>query len=460
MEKNIIKLTDSYKVTHHLLYPPDTETIYSYFESRGGEFSYSIFYGLQYFLKEYLEGKVINREKINEAKKLFKQHFNGNKELFNLDGWKYILDAHDGKLPISIKAVPEGKKVETSNVLMTIENTDPKCFWLTNYLESLLVQVWYPTTVATISNIMKNEILHFLELTGDPSQIEFKLHDFGFRGVSSVESASVGGSAHLINFKGTDNIISLDFINKYYGADVNYTPGFSIPASEHSTMTAWGRDYEYRAMENMLDQFPKGTIACVSDSFDIYNACSEIWGERLKDKVINRDGTLVIRPDSGYPPDVVCNVLEILGEKFGYSLNEKGYMVLNPKVRVIQGDRVDYKMLQSILGQMTIKNWSADNIYFGMGSGLLQKLNRDTLEFAFKCSAIKRSGKWHDVYKQPSTGPEKNSKKGRMKLVKTKSGYETKRIEDKGEDQLVEVFRDGEILKEYNFEEVIKNSKE
>ena len=242
MDKNILLLTDSYKVTHHKQYPPKTEKVYSYFESRGGEFDSTVFFGLQYYLKEYLQGVVVTKEKIEEARKLVEQHL--GKGLFNESGWNYILEKHGGKLPVSIKAVKEGSLVPTDNVLMTIENTDPNCYWLTNYLETLLVQVWYGTTVATLSNHVKQLILKYLDKTGDMSLVNFKLHDFGFRGVSSVESSAIGGAAHLVNFLGTDTMSALSFIKEYYGMDC---AGFSIPASEHSTITSWGRENETEA---------------------------------------------------------------------------------------------------------------------------------------------------------------------------------------------------------------------
>ena len=207
LTNNIILLTDSYKVGHHQQYPKGTTNVYSYFESRGGLFPETVFFGLQYFLQTYLSTPV-TKEMIDEAEEFYAAHF-GNKELFNRAGWDYILQKYDGKLPVRIKAVPEGTVVNTSNVLMTVESTDPQCYWLTNYLETLLSQVWYPTTVATLSREMKKLITRFLEKTGDPNLITFKLHDFGFRGVSSVESAGLGGCAHLVNFMGTDTVAAL-----------------------------------------------------------------------------------------------------------------------------------------------------------------------------------------------------------------------------------------------------------
>lgn len=409
-----------------------------------------VFFGLQYFVERYLEGAVVTQDKIDEAAKIAALHL-GNESLFNREGWEYILRKHGGMLPVSIKAVPEGSVVETHNVLVTVENTDPKCYWLTNYLETLLVQTWYPTTVATLSRNMKIRIMEYLDETGNPELIDFKLHDFGFRGVSSVESAGIGGAAHLVNFKGTDTIASLILLRDYYDAGM---AGFSIPAAEHSTITAWGREHESDAMKNMLEQFPTGTVAVVSDSYNIYKACSDIWGDKLKEKVLGRNGMLVIRPDSGDPPEVVLKVLEILGDRFGYSRNEKGYKVLNDKVRVIQGDGMDYAMARDILDNLMIHKWSADNVSFGMGGALLQKLNRDTQKFAFKCSGVTVDGKERDVYKEPITDPGKNSKAGRLKLLRENGTYYTVKADNPGKDELVEVFRDGRLLRKYTLNEV------
>ena len=330
---NICWLTDSYKVSHYKQYPPGTKRIYSYFESRSGAtHPMTTFFGLQYWLKQYLAGPVVTKGKIDEAEALFELHFGQN--LFNRHGWEHILETHGGRLPIEIKAVPEGMLVRESNVLMTIENTDDASYWLPNYLETLLVQVWYPSTVATQSRAMKTVILNYLTQTGDPGLIDFKLHDFGFRGVSCPEQAAIGAAAHLVNFKGTDTVAGLVLLRKFYNEPMG---GFSIPAAEHSTITAWGRDHEVEACRNMLVQYPSGLMATVSDSYDIYNCCENIWGGALRDQVLARDGVLIVRPDSGDPPTVVVKVLEILGGKLGCTVNGKGFKVLHPKdPKVIQ----------------------------------------------------------------------------------------------------------------------------
>jgi len=449
---NIVLLTDSYKVSHHKEYPPGTEQVYSYFESRGGDFPSTVFFGLQYLLKNYLQGPVVTPEKIDAAERLFALHF-GNAALFHRRGWEHICERHDGRLPVRIKAVPEGTVLPTHNVLMTIENTDPDCYWLTNYLETLLVQVWYPSTVATQSRAMKQAIADSLARTGDPSLVDFKLHDFGFRGVSSVETAGIGGAAHLVNFSGTDNLAGVVLAQEFYGAKM---PGFSLPAAEHSTITSWGREHEVDAYRNMLTQFPTGLVAVVSDSYDIFNACSKIWGEQLRAEVLARDGTLIIRPDSGDPPTVVVRVLALLGDAFGSEVNARGYRVLNPRVRVIQGDGIDRMMLTKILQAVESANWSADNIAFGSGGGLLQKLNRDTCKYAFKCASATVRGVERDVFKQPVTDQGKRSKAGRMKLIRRDGAYLTVRDDGASPDPdlLQEVFVDGQVTKEMNWEEI------
>jgi len=211
---NIMTLSDSYKVTHWKQYPEDTETVYSYFESRGGEFDSTRFFGLQYLLLKYLTGRVVKYDKLIFAQHLIDQHL--GKGFFNYDGWNYIAEKHAGFLPIRIKAVPEGTLVPTGNILMSIENTDPEVPWLTNWVETLLVQTWYPTTVATNSYYIKDNIREYLEETGDPDGLLFKLHDFGFRGSTSVESSAIGGAAHLTNFLGTDTMSALVMLNDYY----------------------------------------------------------------------------------------------------------------------------------------------------------------------------------------------------------------------------------------------------
>ncbi|HEY7403382.1 MAG TPA: nicotinate phosphoribosyltransferase [Candidatus Angelobacter sp.] len=456
--RNLVLQTDSYKFTHWKQYPQGTQYVYSYLESRGGMFPQTLFFGLQYYLMKYLQGTVVNEEDVREAQQFVDRHIGPG--MFNAEGWMHIVRNCGGKLPVEIRAVPEGSSVDVQNVLMTIENTDPLCYWLPNYLETLLLKVWYPITVATLSHAIRSVVLASLERSGDPALIDFKLHDFGYRGVSSEETAGIGAAAHLINFKGTDTVAGIRVLQQFYqSAEME---GFSIPAAEHSTITAWGRENEVRAYDNMLTQFPSGLVAVVSDSYNVYEACEKLWGEALRDKVLARQGTLVVRPDSGKPREVVLKVLEILGSKFGYETNAKGYRVLNPKIRVIQGDGVNYWTIQDTLTAVNRAGWSTDNIAFGMGGALLQQLNRDTQQFAFKSSSVMVNGEDRDVFKDPVEGHDKASKRGRLALREKNGSWLTVRarrnVEDP-EDRLRPVFRDGELLVQQSVPEVRRRSR-
>jgi nicotinamide phosphoribosyltransferase len=457
MENNIILMSDSYKTSHWNLLPQKTEKLFSYLESRGGKYDKTVFFGLQYFIKRYLVGQVVTLEKINEAQEMIDSHIGPG--VFNRDGWLHILNEYGGRLPVEIKAVPEGTIVPTGNVLLTIQNTDDKCFWLVNYLETLLLQVWYSITVATQSYHMKQSIKYYLKKTSDDFEnagLEFKLHDFGMRGVSSLETSGLGGLSHLTSFMGTDTMSALSFAKKYYDCDCG---GFSIPASEHSTITSWGRENEVKAFENMLDQYESNpVIACVSDSFNIYEACEKLWGTELKDKIMNKNGTLVIRPDSGDPLKVIPKMLDILYSKFGGHVNKKGYKVLDSHVRIIQGDGINSQSMVDILREIKFRGWSTENITFGSGGALLQMMNRDTQKFAFKACAIKIDGKWADVYKDPIEGGFKASKKGRLALIKNSETniYETVKLENIGDNEniLETVFIDGELVRKTTLDEV------
>lgn len=452
---NLLLRTDSYKVSHWMQYPPGTQTVFSYIESRGGLFSHSLFFGLQAYLREYLQTPV-TRDDVDEAAALMAVHG----EPFNREGWLRLIEKHGGLMPVRIRAVPEGSVLPVHNVLATIENTDPEFFWVTSFLETeLLRAIWYPTTVATVSAAAKTTLLRYLEATCDDpqGQIAFKLHDFGARGVSSLESAALGGMAHLVNFMGTDTLSALMAARRYYDCDV---AGFSIPAAEHSTITGWGREHEADAYRNMVAQFgkPGAIFAVVSDSYDIFNACARLWGDALREQVIRSGATLVVRPDSGDPAETTLKVAQILAERFGTTTNAKGFRVLN-NVRIIQGDGVTLDSLRLCLSNFFHNGFSAENIAFGMGGGLLQQVNRDTMQWAMKCSAMQVDGEWRDVYKAPVGDTSKTSKKGRLVLAASADGeVRTQRAEqvlEPGQVDLLEtVYENGRIVRESSFERI------
>lgn len=460
---NLLLNTDSYKASHWLQYPPGTDATFFYVESRGGVHDRTVFFGLQAILKEYL-AKPVTHADVDEARDLFAAHG----EPFNEAGWRYIVDTHGGLLPIRIRAVPEGTVVPTHQALVTIESTDPQAYWVPSYLETLLLRLWYPVTVATISWHAKQTIRQFLERTSDDpeGQLPFKLHDFGARGVSSTESAAFGGAAHLVNFLGTDTVSGLLLARRYYHEPM---AGYSIPAAEHSTITSWGREHEVDAYRNMLTQFgkPGAIVAVVSDSYDIFHAIREHWGKTLRDEVIASGATLVVRPDSGDPVDVVHQCVSMLDEAFGHTLNGKGYKVLN-HVRVIQGDGINPTSIRAILERITSYGYATDNLAFGMGGALLQRLDRDTQKFALKCSAARIDGEWIDVYKDPITDKGKSSKRGRMTLLRHREYGHFKTVPVPPEaasleeavkpmgfdDAMVTVWEDGRIVNDWTFAQV------
>jgi nicotinamide phosphoribosyltransferase len=448
---DIIMDTDSYKLSHFKQYPPKTTALRAYFEARtdGEDIR---FFGLQYVLKKVFTGRVSALD-VEQARDLSEAHGLP----FPYEGWMKVVREYDGKIPLRIKAVPEGTVVPSHNVLFTVESTDPELFWMVTWFETILSRVWYPTTVATRSYDLKKFIREALEQTSDnpDAELGFKLHDFGARGATTAEAAGVGGMGHLINFLGTDTIEAILYAQRFYGA--KDMPGFSIPASEHSTMTTWGRDGEVDAFRNMLKQFgkPGAIVACVSDSYNIYNAVESLWGEKLRQEVIDSGATLVVRPDSGDPLEMVLYCLDALGERFGYTVNDKGFKVLN-HVRVIQGDGVNPDDIKRIIAAFIEEGWAMDNVAFGMGGGLLQKFDRDTHKFAYKVCEVEIEGEWLPVFKDP-VGGGKKSKQGMLDLVYRNGNYITvdRRADEVPEASVMQVvYENGDILVDDTFEQI------
>lgn len=449
---NLILATDSYKHSHFLQYPPEARAISAYIEARANDFADEVlFIGLQPFLLDRL-ARPITIADIDEAEAVCSAHG----EPFSRAGWETILRDHGGFLPIEIRALPEGMIVPTGVPLVQVETTDPRLPWLATFIETALLRaIWYPATVATVSRQCRQIIAAGLDRTSDDpaGQLPFKLHDFGARGVSSGESAALGGMAHLVNFMGTDTMEALLAARRYYGAAM---AGFSIPAAEHSTVTSWGRVREQQAYANMLDVFT-GTVAVVSDSYDLDAALTGIWGEALRDKVMAHKGTVVVRPDSGDPVETPLRTIRMLWDAFGGSRNAKGYRVLDSHVRVIQGDGMTPATIARLIARLIEEGFAIDNIAFGMGGGLLQQVNRDTLRFAMKANAMRDArGLWHDVAKAPATDPGKASKAGRQAVIRRDGQLIAARLDEvaDGDNLLVPVWRDGTMLVRHSFDEL------
>jgi len=456
--RNLVLMTDSYKASHARLYPPGLTRVFSYLEARGGRYPETVFFGLQAYLLDYLAGPVLAREHIDEAEAFWTAHF-GRDTVFSPAAWRSLLERHGGRLPLRVRAVPEGTSVPVDNVLMTLENTDPAFPWLPGWLETLLLKVWYPTTVATQSAAIRREIAAAYAASGeDPAGVSFACHDFGYRGVSSEQTAELGAAAHLLSFDGTDTVAGIRLLARAYDGGMS---GFSIPATEHSVIVAWGRGREEDAYRHVLETFPEGVVACVSDSYDIFAAVERLWGGTLREEVLARSGTLVIRPDSGDPAEIVPRVLETLWERFGGTVNPAGFRVLDPRVRVIQGDGMGPDTIGPLYRTITGRGFSAANLTVGSGGALLQKVNRDTCQFALKASEVEVDGRVYGVAKTPVTDTAKRSKEGRLKLARAADGgLETLSSIDAparfaaAADELVTVFEDGDVVRRWTLGEI------
>jgi nicotinamide phosphoribosyltransferase len=452
MNNGMMFNTDSYNSSHFQMFPPGTTEISGYIEARNNsEFQNISFFGLQYFIKKYLMEPDLSNMDVHAAKMRWWSHG----EPFPRKGWQKIKEL--GYYPIEIQAVPEGSWVPKGNVLIQIRNTDPDCYWLPTWLETQLVQIWYPIAVATQSKQTKAMLRSYLENTGCENiegVLPFMEHDFGYRGCSCYEQASIGGAAHLTNFKGTDTFPALDLIKDYYNCEM---AGYSIPASNHAVITSWGKENEENAFENVLNHFliKDGVVACVSDSYDFYKAL-DTWGTRFKDRIMNSGGRLVIRPDSGTAETVTLKGLLKLLDYFGYTTTRTGHKLLPSCVRMIWGDGINPKTIDSVLYNLDSYNIAAENMVFGMGSALLQEVKRDQASIAFKVNERVTNGIRYPVNKEPVTGKGKASKAGRQALVNC-DGYTFTLPETQLEGRknlLRTVFKDGKLLIDDDFETI------
>ena len=432
LEHSNVTDTDSYKFSHYVLYLKRGVTrMCSYFESRGGEFDTCTLAGLQVFLHRYLS-KGFTLKDIDRAEKLAAKHG----VPFNKVGFTAMYHKYNGQFPVVIRAIPEGLNVPTSNVLLTIECDDPDCFWIVNWLETQLSRLWYASTIATTSREVKKTWKKMLDLSSDNTELEigFKHHDFGSRGVTCFEQAEMGGMAHLLSFFGSDTLAGVELANHYYDCDM---AGFSICATEHSTMTISGRENERQTLIDWITEtlvnaptipgVPK-LSACVGDSYNIYNFGGMVCEEPIRSLIESSGGTLVIRPDSGEPSEVLPKLLDILEKNLpagSVTVNSKGKKVLPSYLRLIWGDGINRRSMKDILQLVVDLGWSVSNIALGSGGGLLQDVNRDTQKFAFKCSFAEANGVELDVIKDPITDPGKKSKAGRLDLIFENGEYKT-----------------------------------
>lgn len=482
LNRNIILDCDSYKNNHGQMLPNNTLILHSSIIFRKpNEFtSFVKFFGLQYVLKNYLSQKI-TIDMINEAE----QEITEQGYYFDRKRWEYILNEYKGALPLVIKSIPEGTVIPIGIPVLTIENTDYKCAWLSSYVETMLQRaIWKMTTVATISFDLYNYLNEVMfKHTGELNKVNFHLHNFGSRGADSYESDIMSGMAHLTSgFMGSDCLQANRNIKHFYNTKTPYAS--SVLASEHSIMCANSNNEDrddYHALVKMLDllefnilnKIGTPIVSIVADTYDIFRFCEEYIGQRLKNRIENLGklgGRIVIRPDSGDPKVIPIDVIKMLMNSFGYSTNKYGYKVLPEFIRVLQGDGINQNSIREIILELEKNKFSLENLFFGMGGGLTHEAGRDEFSCAMKATAIllDENGKhiWKDLFKDPITDISKRSPKGRISTFinhKNEVFYERCNLikylpNGEIKDLMNIVFKNGEILNEISFEEVKQNN--
>ncbi len=458
MSDNLILRTDAYKVTHPAMLP-ERGLLEDYLEARTGAGPDPIVWvGLQPILKKYLEGPVITREMIDEAESVLQPCF--GEPLFKRAGWDYIVDVHGGRLPLRIKALDEGMVVPRGTALMTYGNTDPNLPWLPGWFEGLLEKVWYPMTVATrsfhVRMMLERAVLDSGATPLRPAGARHMLHDFGYRGVGSEETADIGAGAHLFVGSGSDTLSTILWLRRNYGAS---NPLFSVAATEHRVMTLDGPEVEHEIARRVAWQHPNQIVSLVADSYDYYKFVDAVI--RMFEDISRRRTQLVIRPDSPTPDhktpeSLVLWTLQRIHEGLPHHRIEKtdNGRILLP-ISVLWGDGIDEDGIARIVKLAMDHNYAAQNLVFGMGGGLLQKLNRDTLRVATKCSWWHDGTNGHDVYKRP-LDVSKASKRGQLAVVHRGDSIVTTSPRDiiEGQNLLHPVYDYGMLLRQHTYSDV------
>lgn len=454
---SLICRIDSYKFSHPFAYPKNIKAMTSYGEARIPGTEVVVPFGMQLLVKRYLN-ETITADDVEAAEQFAIAHF--GRPLFHRDGWMKVVDVYNGKLPLIIRAVAEGTVMSGSQPIYTVTVFDEDLFWMAAGFETIIQRaIWYPTTIATNDYTTKQEIIKRYKATGaDLSLIPFALHDFGGRGVSSAETAEIGGAAHLVNFMGSDTVEGILTANFYYKCEM---AGYSVYATEHSIQCSFGptRDNAIDYLRTQINNATPGSIvSIVIDGYDVYRE-AELLCSELRQDIINSQAKIVFRPDSGDMMDIVPALLKIQEEAFGVTLTETGHKKIN-YVGLIQGDGISHKTLLELLDKVISLGYSADCLIFGSGGALLQKVNRDTMKFAQKACSILVDDTWVGIAKDPITDQGKKSKEGILTLGRNISTgeLETLRIDngipDGYEDAHKLVYYIGKLYNETTLDEV------
>ncbi len=483
--------TDFYKQSHYRMYTSGTTKIYSNFTARKSRIpnvGYMTFFGLQYFIKQYLIKEWQENffdKPWEEVSKKYKRiiDYTLGPTAITLDHVKKLYDS--GYLPLLIKALPEGASVPVRVPCLTITNTVDHAYWLVNFLESILSCVlWQPCTSATLAREFRRTFNKFAMTTvGNKDFVQWQAHDFAFRGMSSLETACLSGAAHLIYFTGTDTIPAIEFLEQYYNADVEKElVGASVPATEHSIMALDMQSGEINTFSRLLDDFPKGILSVVSDTWSLPKVICEIL-PALKDKIQSRDGKLVIRPDSFWtdPVDCLCGfdgyhpqmqklnyteivsvrkgLIEALWDIFGGTTNDKGYKMLSPCIGAIYGDAISLERAEKISQRLKDKGFASTNVVYGVGSYTYQFNTRDTLGLAMKATYGVVNGEAREIFKDPVTDDGmKKSAKGLMRVDLMANGdyivTDCVTPEEEKMGELKPVFLDGKLLIDHTLADI------
>ncbi len=481
---NTLHLTDGYKLDHRRQYPKGTTLVYSNWTARGSrmpQVDKVIFFGLQYFLKKYLQEDFENNFFSQPKSKIAKEYTRRINAYLgdNTIGSKHLEALHDlGYLPLKIKALPEGSRVNLRVPMLTIQNTDERFFWLTNYIETMLsASLWLPCTSATIADQYRTLFDCFSKKTSTIDWFtDFQGHDFSMRGMGSLESSMLSGAAHMTSFLGTDTFPAIDFLEQYYNANANQeTIGISVPATEHSVMCMGTKKGEKETFRRIFtDLYPTGIVSIVSDTWNLWEVVGTYLSE-FKDEIISREGKVVIRPDSGNPVKILTGytgeedsegiselekkgVVECLWDIFGGTVNKKGYKELDEHIGVIYGDAITLKRAKKILKRLQKKGFASTNVVFGIGSYTYQYNTRDTFAFAIKSTYGEINGEGVEIFKNPKTDDgQKKSAKGLLKVDQRGTTfvlYDQVSKEEEGQGALKTVFCDGKIINELSLSDI------
>ncbi|WP_349663100.1 nicotinate phosphoribosyltransferase [Cellulophaga lytica] len=468
---NPLLYTDGYKVDHRRQYPEGTTLVYSNWtprKSRIDAIDEVVFFGLQYFIKKYII-EEFNTNFFNKPKKEIAEKYSRRINNYlgpNAVGIKHIEDLHDlGYLPMVIKALPEGSSVPIRVPMMTMYNTLPEFFWLTNYFETILsTTIWMPCTSATIAKQYRKILDKYAEETSTALEfVDWQGHDFSMRGIAGMEAAVMSASGHLLSFSGTDTIPAIDFLEEYYNANSDKElVGGSVAATEHSVMCMGTNTGEQETFKRLITEvYPNGIVSIVSDTWDLWKVLTE-YLPNLKEDVLARDGKVVIRPDSGDPADIICGnpngkteeekkgVIELLWEIFGGQTNSKGYKELDSHIGAIYGDSITTERATDICERLKQKGFASTNVVLGIGSFTYQYNTRDTFGFAMKATYGEVNGEGREIFKDPITDDgTKKSAKGLLKIEKENGTYkliDQVNWEQEKTGELKEVFKDGKLL--------------